>query len=233
MSRRRPARLPASFCLLLGAASVGVGCADTEPSPAPSGTRVSSHDGDRETRTAAFARSVESFTPGEGAGFGADQLPEVVLGPPEGGGAAAGSLDVLTLGRGGEIVLQMDRPVVDGVGADFIVFENAFQIAGSDKRYEELGEVSVSADGITWTSFPCDPPTGIVDRCAGRTPVLATSTNGVSLVDPAAAGGDAFDLAELGLARITHVRIRDKEAGAPGANGFDLDAVVSIHHEDR
>lgn len=207
------------------------GCADGEPPPSTSS--LSPDQGKGQGDSPSFAKAVESFTPGAGAGFGADQMPDVVLGPPEGGGSAAGSLDVLTLGRGGEIVLEMSRPIGDGPGPDFVVFENAFVIAGTDKVYEELGEVSVSADGVTWISFPCDPPAGIVARCAGRTPVLASSANGVSVVDPSASGGDAFDLAEVGVPLVTFVRIRDKQSGGPGANGFDLDAIVSLHDVDR
>lgn len=213
----------------LGAAILsmsGAGCADGE---AVETNAVTPNPADGKNDEAAFATSVVSFTPGEGAGFGADRMPDVVLGPPEGGDAESGSLDVLTLGRGGEIVLAMSRPIIDGPGADFVVFENAFRIKGSSKIYEELGEVSVSADGSTWTSYPCEPEAERVARCAGRTPVLASSSNGVSLLDPAASGGDAFDLAELGLSLVNYVRIRDKRAGFPGADGFDLDAVVSLH----
>ena len=41
-----------------------------------------------------------SFEPGGNAGFGQDQLPDVVLGPPMGKGTSRGSLDVLSLGVG-------------------------------------------------------------------------------------------------------------------------------------
>ena len=54
-------------------------------------------------------------------------MPDIVLGPPVGGGALAGSLDVVSLGFSGEIVLCFEpNAIVDGPGADFIVFENAF-----------------------------------------------------------------------------------------------------------
>ena len=53
-----------------------------------------------------FIEEVVSYEPGEGAGFGQDQYPDIVYGPPLGAGENAGSLDVLSLGEGGTIVLS-------------------------------------------------------------------------------------------------------------------------------
>ena len=75
-----------------------------------------------------------------------------------GQGTSRGGLDVLSLGVGGEILLGFgDRAIVDGKGADLIVFENAFW-PGNDKRavFAEPGEVAVSEDGKTWQAFECD-----------------------------------------------------------------------------
>ena len=55
-----------------------------------------------------FADAVVSFSPGMGAGFGADQLPGIVLGAPQGGGELSGSLDVVSLGNNGVIVRNAD-----------------------------------------------------------------------------------------------------------------------------
>lgn len=180
-----------------------------------------------------FAARVVSFAAGEGASFGHAAMPDVVLGPPQGAGDLRGSTDVVSLGRGGEIVLAFEREVVDGPGADFVVFENAFVVPGVEERYwEELGEVSVSADGATWVAFPCDPQgarphTG----CAGWNPVYAHPANGISPLDPRVAGGDPFDLATVGLASARFVRIRDlaTQGLMEPATGFDLDAVGVIH----
>ena len=69
--------------------------------------------------------------------------------------------------------------------------------------------------------------------CAGVNPVLANRTNGVDPTDPALAGGDAFDLADVGLARARYVRIRDSGVnpyeGTTG--GFDLDALAVVNGE--
>lgn len=191
-----------------------------------------------------FATKVVSFEPGACAGFGANAMPAVVLGPPEGAGDGQGGLDVVSLGVGGSIVLSFEAaPIVDGPGADFLVFENAFWVGNDPSRpFAELATVSVSDDGVTYRAFPCvkkatDPaPYG---SCAGWHPVRASTENGVTPFDPEKAGGDPFDLAEVGMARVRFVKIVDNgEGNCPAAPapplttaGFDLDAVASIHHE--
>jgi hypothetical protein len=182
-----------------------------------------------------FATNVVSFTPGRCAGFGQPSMPAIVLGPPQGGGDSRGSLDVVSLGTGGEIVVSFEPfEIVDGPGVDFLVFENAFYSGGDPtKPYVELGEVSVSEDGVTWSTFPCTatdaPPYG---ACAGWHPVYATGE--IALADVAAAGGDPYDLAAIGVTRARFVRIKDKTAQrctsqGPDTNGFDLDAVGIVH----
>jgi hypothetical protein len=178
-----------------------------------------------------FAVEVVSFTPGTGAGFGQEQMPEVVFGAPEGGGTVQGGLDVVSLGVGGEITLRLGVDVVDGPGADFIVFENPFfHGAQQSKIWAEPGEVSVSEDGQSWTPFPCDPDQLEATHCAGWRPVFSSSTSGISPFDLSAAGGDPFDLATVGVVRARYVRIRDvSQILAPPTAGFDLDAVAVIH----
>lgn len=178
-----------------------------------------------------FADRVVSFTPGAGAGFGQGSLPDVVLGPPQGGGAGAGSLDVLSLGNGGEIVLELtDLALVDGPGVDLLVFENPFA------SFTETGVVAVSDDGTTWHEFPCaaSDRAGGFPGCAGVRPVYANPETGISATDPAVAGGDAFDLAALGVSRARFVRIRDSGANGYGgtSGGFDLDAIAVVNGMD-
>lgn len=175
-----------------------------------------------------FADRVVAFAPGPGATFGHSKLPGVVLGPPKGNGAGAGGLDVVSLGAGGQIVLAMDDlAIADGPGPDLLVFENAFV------GFADPATVEVSLDGATWLAFPCDPgdAAGGYPGCAGVTPVLSHPDNGISPTEPVVAGGDAFDLAELGLASARFVRLTDclgNPAQAPSA-GFDLDAIAAIH----
>lgn len=191
-----------------------------------------------------FVTKVVSFTRGACAGFGEALLPEIVLGPPVGAGSAKGSLDVLSLGIGGEIVVSFEpNAIVDGPGVDFIVFENAFFAAGNaTSPVADLGEVSVSEDGTTWTTFPCTPsgppPHG---TCAGWRPVYSAPGNGISPMDPGVAGGDPYDLASIGVAKAKLVRIRDRgENGTetcppnppkPNNLGFDLDAIAVVNAE--
>lgn len=175
---------------------------------------------------------VVSFTPGPGAGFGQDQMPAIVMGPPQGKGADEGGLDVVSLGMGGEIVLRLGVEVIDGAGPDLIVFENAFHVNGDVTKpvWKDLGEVSVSEDGAQWVVFPCEPATYQQSQCAGWRPVYASSESGVSAFDPAVSGGDPFDLASVGVARARYVRIRDRTLSvAPPTAGFDLDAVAVLH----
>jgi hypothetical protein len=178
-----------------------------------------------------FADDLVEFSPGEATVFGHDELPEIVLGPP------GGTVDVASLGCEGTIVLEFDEPgIVDGPGPDLIVFENAFS-----EDFPEPGEVSVSEDGLTWSVFPCEPIS--LDGCAGVHPTLALPGTDVDPTDPELAGGDAFDLGELGLARVNFVRVRDRsrehwtalggltycDPGNNGAGGFDLDAIAAVH----
>lgn len=188
--------------------------------------------------TLPYARSVESFTPGEGAGFGEGSLPDVVLGPPRGMGEQSGSLHVLSLGQGGEIVLGFgEREIANEPGPDFVVFENAFWPGGVRSMvYAELGEVSVSEDGEVWLTFPCDSGgdgEGGFAGCAGVSPALEFDPLALVPLDVAASGGDAFDLADLEIESARFVKITDlgtlELTGT--SSGFDLDAVGLTHQE--
>lgn len=177
---------------------------------------------------ARFASTVLAISFGPGAGFGQEAYPENVFGPPEGAGPLAGSLDVLTLGDGGSITVGFgDGGIVDGPGPDLVVFENPFWVGGNpDVPYAELGAVEVSADGHDWHAFPCS--TDAADGCAGVRPVLAgPDAPSIDPLDPEAAGGDAFDLADVGLAAARFVRVTDLAAQA--GRTFDLDAVAAVH----
>nr|MDQ3035769.1 LIC_13355 family lipoprotein [Myxococcota bacterium] len=126
-----------------------------------------------------------------------------------GGGPTQGSLDVYSLdyGERSELVLGWHGAVVtDGPGADLVVFENAFRYEGG--HFMDPVIVSVSRDGETWVDLSHEYAAGDPTRYspdpddwigfAGLTPVLLhADTNPVDPFDPIAAGGDAFDLAEL------------------------------------
>ena len=185
-----------------------------------------------------FAAKVAFYTKGACGGFGANALPDVVLGPPRGAGTIMGSLDVVSLGAGGSIVLELARPARDAPGVDFLVFENAFLVGGTQEVMAEPAEVSVSEDGTDWFTFPCTATAAPYGACAGWHPVMSKPGE-ISPLDVNAAGGDPFDLATIGVRRAKFVRIVDRgsngcaQAGGPPTDkaGFDLDAIAIIHAE--
>ena len=166
------------------------------------------------------------------------------------GAGGEGSTAVYNLGVGGSLTLGFDGPssiggagagatptprgIADGDGADFIVFENAFR-ADDDPAttFAELVFVEVSSNGTDFARFRVLSATeegvgafGTIDAAAvsgfaGVTPVYANpAENDVNPFDPAAAGGDAFDLADL--------------SGDPlvAAGKLDLDAVRFVRLVD-
>jgi hypothetical protein len=155
-----------------------------------------------------------------------------------------------------------DIVVEDGPGPDLIIFENPFfqapvpQSAEDDFLiFDEPAKVELSADGSEWHAFPYDEAAvadsagqqinrELYQRLAGTAGITPTFTgNWTEADDPAVfdpdgeggvsgAGGDAFDLARVGLAEARFVRITDLDTGdglAAGSAGFDLDAVVVLH----
>ena len=163
------------------------------------------------------------------------QTPNKALGP-----AVGNSFDVVSLGEGGRIVLTFDRPIIDGAGWDFAVFENSF-----NDTFLELAFVEVSSDGVNYFRFPNDSLTsGPVGAFGAVNP-----TNITGLAGKYRQGwGTPFDLGVLAgisplldLTNIQFVRIVDiigdgtflDTSGDPiydpypttGSAGFDLDAV--------
>lgn len=163
---------------------------------------------------------------------------------------------------GSVVLAFNDLVIEDGPGPDFIVFENAFFIGAAPASpgdayvlFSEPATVEVSADGLTWMLFPYDAD-ALVDAgslavdatlyqrlqgLAGITPSFSgnwTLPEDPAVWDPSGtggisgAGGDAFDLATVGLSEARFVRITDGNtvSGPQGAGeGFDLDAVVVLH----
>jgi hypothetical protein len=209
--------------------------ASTAEAPAPD-TSVA-RDGGGDGRPAAlcdgpgarFVTDVVAHQFGGGQSFGQDTFPANLLGPPRGGGCCAGSLDVISLGDGGSVSLAFaGNTIVDGPGADFIVFENAFDPGGDPSNpYAEPGIVEVSQDGASWVSYPCTATSFPYGTCAGWHPVYANpGVNDIDPTDPATAGGDPFDLADVGLEWARYVRVTDR----PGDGlVFDLDAVAIVN----
>jgi hypothetical protein len=179
-----------------------------------------------------FATEVTDFAFGTGQSFGQDHFPEWVLGGPEGNASGvAATSGVVSLGDGGTVTLSFGTTRgLNGDGPDLLIFENPFLIGGDPETpFAELARVEVSLDGVEWYEFPCDPVSGI--GCAGVKPVLVNFEKGdLPPYSPEVAGGDAFDLDELGLDEVRFVRITDLPGDSSGIGGvFDLDAVSWVH----
>ncbi len=122
----------------------------------------------------------------------------------------AGDNPVVTLGDGGSAILTFPVPISDGVGADFAVFENAF-----DDGFLELAFVEVSSDGINYFRFPATSNTqtqtqiGPYDYVGDATMINNLAGKYRALY------GTPFDLNELqgivglDIQNITHVKIID------------------------
>jgi hypothetical protein len=224
-----------------------------------------------------FASNIVSRTLGSPS-QSAFQNTTLTLGGPRGGGPTQQGLHVLNLGVGGNLTLGFDsvtapRAIADAPGADFLVFENSFYADGEPTAaMAELMFVEVSSNGADFARFPVESataaavgPFGTINPAdvvgfAGVHPVLANvASNAIDPFDPAAAGGDAFDLASLAthplvtagtldLANVRFVRLVDvlgdgtlsDRLGRPiydaidtptetGNGGADVDAVAVIH----
>ena len=189
-----------------------------------------------------FVDRVVEFKKGQGGGFNEGKLPEIVLGPPHGTGATIGGSHVLSLGREGSITLEfVDNEVIDGEGVDLLIFENSIKPAPNNGAVDpgyDLAKVEVSADGLTWKTFAFD--TGTRTGCAGHQPVYSNPETDegrdLSPTDPKTAGGEGFDIAELGFKVVRFVRITDlglSTLGGKTTQGFDLDAVAAVHSRAR
>jgi hypothetical protein len=177
------------------------------------------------------ADAVYSFSPGSNwSRFGENYYPDNVLGPPDPGpgvGVYSPTIkpqEVLSLGHGGEIVLQfIDNIIVDGEGPDLTVFENPFISLLDGSVNIEAAMVSISQNGTDWLSFPYD--TVAMTGLAGVTP----TADNTRPTDPAISGGDQFDLGDLGLSWAAFVKLTDMGDLYRDVGDFDLDAVVAIN----
>ncbi len=162
----------------------------------------------------------------------------------------AGENGLVSLGDGGVATLTFAKPITNGAGADFAVFENGFL-----DTYLELAFVEVSSDGKRFVRFPA---TSYTDTTLQVGPFGSLDTKMINnLAGKYRAGfGTPFDLQELkdsagiNINTITHVRIidvvgsidkkyatRDSEGNIINdlwpttfsSSGFDLDAVGVIN----
>ncbi len=186
-----------------------------------------------------FPSQIYSVSYGDNSGFGQKQLPDNIFSAPKGNGHAAGSVDVLSLGNNGTITLSFDDIyIVDGIGNDFTVFENAFgsQI-GETVSYTEPAQVSIYDNyNSQWKSYMCslqDETT--LEQCAGILPVFSNSEmNKIPYQNRDFSGGDSFDLHDLKVFYSDMIQMNDLGMNRlpHGSNnaGFDLDALAAINY---
>lgn len=182
------------------------------------------------------------------------------------GTSPSGQPLLVTVLSGGHISVEFDPPLVDQKrtigGLDFIVFGNSFLGASgtmthatsptslfitSGPDFVELGQVSVSPDGLVWYTYPVSafqsadgywPTQAFRINEANLTwgqpsnphlPVPPTLTRGsltglsvakAVLAYRGSAGGCAFDLAPSGFSQVRFVRVT--------GNGVELDAVSRV-----
>lgn len=164
---------------------------------------------------------------------------------------------IVSLGDGGFATLAFAKPIINGTGFDFAVFENGFTTGGG-KAFLELAFVEVSSDGVNFVRFAAT--SNIPD-----TTQLAMEGVDCSLLNNLAGKyvssyGTPFDLEELAnepnldVNNITHVRIIDVVGSVNDlyatydshgnkvndpyptpfpSSGFDLDAVGVINQKQE
>jgi hypothetical protein len=167
--------------------------------------------------------------------------------------------NVISLGDGGSITLTFANAICNGTGADLAVYENAFQLAGSDTLFFcELAYVAVSSDGINWITFPsisltqtttqvgsfdCIDPTDIYNLAGKNVAGTGTLFDLSDLIN--LPGSELIDLNNIEYVRITDVVgsidpayarydslgniINDPWKTSFSTGGFDLDAVAVLN----
>jgi hypothetical protein len=165
----------------------------------------------------------------------------------------ADGIQVVSLGDGGSAIIGFEKPIKNGPGFDFAVFENGFI-----DEFLELAFVEVSSDGVNFFRFKATSNTQ-TDVQMGPFDYNADATLLNNLAGKyRAMYGTPFDLEEmigiigLNVDSITHVKVIDVvgSINPPYASydqqnnminehyptpypqgGFDLDAIGVIHHQ--
>ena len=201
-----------------------------------------------------WAESVAAYSPSELTSFADASL---ALGPVTGD-----DFDVVSLGDlssdqitahapPGSITVTLAKPIRNLTGADFVIFENGYLAthyqggAGIGGIFGELAYVEVSDDGVNFKRFPSASLTASAVGSYGTlNPTNIHNLAGKHLNSGGDSWGTPFDLAEVGLAQITHIRLVDIPGSGAfkdtaghsiydawltwGSAGFDLEAVGSI-----
>ncbi len=167
---------------------------------------------------------------------------------------------IVSLGDGGVATVTFAKPIKNGPGFDFAVFENGFidQTLKPGTAFLELAFVEVSSDGVNFFRFPAVSNNDTVAQLDAFEGIDAAKVNNLA-GKYIANFGTPFDLADLmhlsaiDVNQITHVRVIDVVGSlsddfvsrdsrgikindpwpTPFAqSGFDLDAIGVIHQRD-
>jgi hypothetical protein len=178
-----------------------------------------------------------------GLGFATYGTAQDAIGPADG-------LSVVSLGDGGEAIIQLEQPIYDGPGPDFAIFENGFI-----DHYMEFAFVEVSTNGVDFVRFvnTSEIPTAVqfdnfttsdcrmVNNLAGKyRQSYGTPFDLNELID-----SSAVDIMEVNYIRLIDVvgaidpmlgsvdsygnTINDPYPTPFESCGFDLDAIGLIH----
>lgn len=151
----------------------------------------------------------------------------------------------------GSITLHFAKPIHNLSGADFVIFENGFISqfstggAGVGGFFAELAYVEVSNDGINFLRFDSRSLTATAVGTYGSIhPSNIYNLAGKHVNAYGDSWGTPFDIGQLGLDRITHIRLVDIPGNGSfkdgaeysifdawrttGSGGFDLEAAGSI-----
>jgi hypothetical protein len=163
---------------------------------------------------------------------------------------------LVSLGDGGSITLGFDRPISNGEGSDFAVFENGFVSGAGGLAFLELAFVDVSSDGSHFFRFPSVSLTQTVTQVGSFGLLDARNLNNLAgkYVSGYGTGFNLDDLAGvsplLDIRQITSIRITDVVGSIDpqigtrdslgnlvndpfktpfGSGGFDLTGIGVIH----
>ncbi len=183
------------------------------------------------------------------------QSPLATLGEESFAVGKAGGGSLVSLGDGGSAVLTFAKPIKNGPGSDFAVFENGFNNQDVGNAFLELAFVEVSSDGEIFYRFPAISNTDTSSQIDSYGAIDARKINNLA-GKYTVVYGTPFDLEELktvsglDVNNITHVKIidvvgcmsneyasrdsrgvkvNDPWPTAFASSGFDLDAVAVIN----
>jgi len=162
---------------------------------------------------------------------------------------------VVSLGDGGSATLTFPSPIINGLGADFAVFENGFKNINLGGFFLELAFVEVSSDGVNFFRFDAISLTDNSIQTSGFGTTHATNLYNLA-GKYKSSYGTPFDLDELAgisglnINNITHIKVIDVVGNINpiyasydsqnsiindpwptpfGSSGFDLDAIGVIN----